>query len=195
MNPFIYVYHMSQCDWDKVNYKKRGKLLCLPQRTVEKVVIWKQGSAKFKALKNSIITQKKKNNQLISILHQNHSGRKFSNCTDFKEKTKLKKKKNQTALKEKKNNTKWKRTHVKEVFPRTALCTAARGRPRLLGDSLGIDIGGGFSRRSHMWFPFRHAVDVQGSCNKETDLLFLLIMMLFMLSQPVFHREVPLVHS
>lgn len=131
--------------------------------------------------------------QLISILNQNYTGRKFSNCTDFKQKTKFKKKTH--SLKREKNNSKWKHTHVKEVFPRTALCTAARGRPCLLGDTLGIDIGGGFSRRSHMWFPFRHAVDVQGSCNKKIDLLSLLIIMLFMLSHPMFHREVPSVHS
>lgn len=38
--------------------------------------------------------------QLISILNQNYTGRKLSNCTDFKQKTKFKKK--HTALKEKK---------------------------------------------------------------------------------------------
>ena len=132
--------------------------------------------------------------QLISILNQNYTGRK-SVIAHISNKRQSLKKKKKHSLKREKNNSKWKRTHVKEVFPRTALCTAARGRPCLLGNTLGIDVGGGFSRRSHMWFPFRHAVDVQGSCNKKIELLSLLIIMLFMLSHPMFHREVPSVHS
>ena len=87
--------------------------------------------------------------QLISILNQNYTGRK-SVIAHISNKRQSLKKKKKHSLKREKNNSKWKRTHVKEVFPRTALCTAARGRPCLLGNTLGIDVGGGFSRRSHM---------------------------------------------
>lgn len=34
---------------------------------------------------------------------------------------------------------------------------------------VGVDVGGGFSRRGHMDFALWHAVDIQGPCNKETS--------------------------
>lgn len=66
----------------------------------------------------------------------------------------------------------WQPTHVEEVLPRAAFCAAARRRRGLRREVLGVHVRGGFSG-GRVRFPLRHAVDIQGPCNKETSRLFL----------------------
>lgn len=57
--------------------------IALPQ-TAERVVIPKQRSAKFRALKSPIVTQE---SAASHHLNQNPTSKKVNNCTDFKSKT------------------------------------------------------------------------------------------------------------